>query len=123
IWEVRPDGTNVRAVTGGEGRKQEIVFRYRNLDPEERTIPTSGAVLLSATNDRTQAQGFYRLAAGANATPQPIVMLDKAFGGVTKAKNADRLLFTLSRFDEFPNLWVSDGNFGNMQKVSDANPE
>jgi dipeptidyl aminopeptidase/acylaminoacyl peptidase len=123
IWEMRPDGTNARMVTGGEGRKQEIVFRYRNLDPDERTIPTSGPVLLSATNDRTKAQGFYRLAAGATAPPQPIVMLDKAFGGVTKAKNAERLVFTLSRFEEFPNLWVSDGNFGNMQKVSDANPE
>jgi dipeptidyl aminopeptidase/acylaminoacyl peptidase len=50
-------------------------------------------------------------------------MLDKALRGVTKAKKADRLVFTLSRFDEFPNLWVSDGNFGNMQKVSDANPQ
>jgi dipeptidyl aminopeptidase/acylaminoacyl peptidase len=122
IWEVRPDGSNARMVTGGEGRKQSIVFRYRNLDSEQRTIPTNGAVLLSATNDNTKASGFYRLNAG-TATPQQIVMLDKAFGAVTKAKNADQLVFTLSRFEEYPNLWTSDGNFANMQKVSDANPQ
>ncbi len=50
-------------------------------------------------------------------------MLDKAFGPVTKAKNADTVVFTLSRFEEFPNLWVSDTSFTNMQKVSDANPQ
>ena len=122
IWEMRPDGTNARNVTGGEGRKQEIVFRYLSLDPEQRTIPTTGQVLLTATNDRTKATGFFQLTAPTGA-PQQVVMLDKRFGAVTKAKNADRLVFTLTRFEEFANLWVSDGNFGNMQKVSDANPQ
>ena len=35
-------------------------------------------------------------------------MLDKAFGAVNKAKNADTVVFTLSRFEEFPDLWISD---------------
>ena len=39
IWEVRPDGTGARMVTGGEGRKQQIVFRYRSLDPEQKADP------------------------------------------------------------------------------------
>ena len=45
-------------------------------------------------------------------------MLDKAFGAVNKAKNADTIVFTLSRFEEFPDLWVSDTNFTDMKKVS-----
>lgn len=122
IWEIRPDGSNARQVTGGEGRKQHIVFRYRNLDPEQRTIPANGAVLLSATDDVTKATGFYRLTTG-STSPAKVVMLDKSFGAVTKAKHADRLVFTLSRFEEFPNVWVSDATFANMQKVSDANAQ
>ena len=35
-------------------------------------------------------------------------MVDKSFGPVIKARNADRVVFTLARFDEFPDLWVSD---------------
>jgi dipeptidyl aminopeptidase/acylaminoacyl peptidase len=31
--------------------------------------------------------------------------------------------FTLSRFEEFPNLWVSSGAFTDMKQVSDANPQ
>ena len=44
-------------------------------------------------------------------------------GPVTKADKADAVVFTLSRFEEFPNLWISDTSFRNMQKVSDANPQ
>jgi dipeptidyl aminopeptidase/acylaminoacyl peptidase len=123
IWEVRPDGTNARRITNEEGRKQKIVFRYRSLDPELRTVPSTGPILLSATDDTTKATGFYRTTVASTTAPEKIVMLDKAFGAVTKARKADRLVFTLSRFEEFPNLWVSDGNFANMQKVSDANPQ
>ena len=50
-------------------------------------------------------------------------MLDKAFGALTKAKNADIVVFTLSRFEEFPDLWVSDSTFKDMKKVSNANPQ
>ena len=60
IWEVKPDGTGARMVTGGEGRKQDVTFRYRSLDPEERAVPANKPLLLSAVNDRTRATGFYR---------------------------------------------------------------
>ena len=123
VWEVKPDGTGARMLTAGEGRKQRLSFRYRSLDPEETTIPTNKPLLLAATNDDTRATGFYRASFTGTGAPEKIVMLDKAFGPVTKAEKADTVVFTLSRFEEFPNLWVSDTTFRNMQKVSDANPQ
>lgn len=127
VWEVKPDGTGARMITAGEGRKQHLAFRYRALDPEETTIPTNKPLLLAATNDDTRATGFYRATfpgtGTGTAAPEKIVMLDKAFGPVTKADKADTVVFTLSRFEEFPNLWVSDTSFTTMQKVSDANPQ
>jgi dipeptidyl aminopeptidase/acylaminoacyl peptidase len=124
IWEVKPDGTGARMVTGGEGRKQDVTFRYRSLDPEEQFVPVNKPLLLTAVNDRTRATGFYRVASlAATAAPEKVVMLDKAFGPVTKAKNADTVVFTLSRYEEFPDLWVSDATFKDMKKVSNANPQ
>jgi dipeptidyl aminopeptidase/acylaminoacyl peptidase len=123
IWEVKPDGSGPRMVTGGAGRKTETVFRYRSLDPEERAIPTDKPLLLSANDDKTESSGFYRVAYGGSTAPDKIVMVDKSFGPVVKAKNADRVVFTQARFDEFPDLWVSDSSFRDMKKVSDANPQ
>jgi dipeptidyl aminopeptidase/acylaminoacyl peptidase len=124
IWEIKPDGTGAHMVTSGEGRKQRLAYRYRSLDPDEEVVPSNRPLLLSATNDDTRATGFYRVQSLANtAAPEKLIMLDKAFGVPTKAKTADTLVFTLSRFEEFPNLWVSDSSFRNMQKISDANPQ
>jgi dienelactone hydrolase len=123
IWEIRPDGTSPRMVTGGHGRKQQIVFRYRSLDPDQRTIPIDKPLLLAANEDRTESSGFYRVPLSGTSAPEKIVMLDKAFGQITKAKNADRLAVTLARFDEFPDLWITDTSFRDMQKVSAANPQ
>jgi dipeptidyl aminopeptidase/acylaminoacyl peptidase len=140
IWEVHPDGTGPRTLTAGLGRKQEIVFRYSRTEPapssqepEEElgprrqtdtpAISTARPLLLSAIDDRTKASGLYRVAFTGNAEPVKAVMLDKAFGTPIKAKDADTYVFTLSRFEEFPNLWVSSGAFTDMRKVSDANPQ
>jgi dipeptidyl aminopeptidase/acylaminoacyl peptidase len=124
IWEAQPDGSAApRMITGGAGRSKGIVFRYQKLDPEEKAISPSRAMLLHATDDKTKATGYFRAAGEANAQPVPLVMLDKAVGNLLKPKNAETLVFTLSRFEEFPDLWVSDGNFSGMKKISGANPQ
>ncbi|HEX9366307.1 MAG TPA: prolyl oligopeptidase family serine peptidase, partial [Vicinamibacterales bacterium] len=124
IWEAKPDGTGAHMITNGEGRKQDVTFRYRSLDPDEQAVPANTPVLLSAVNDRTRASGFYRIPSLAAATaPEKVVMIDKAFGPVTKAKNADTVVFTLSRTEEFPDLWTSGTTFKDMKKVSNANPQ
>jgi dipeptidyl aminopeptidase/acylaminoacyl peptidase len=124
IWEVKPDGTGAHMITNDEGRRSEIAFRYRPLDPDETSVPANKPLLLSAVNDRTRATGYYRVASlSATAAPEKVVMMDKAFGALLKAKHAETVVFTLSRFEEFPDLWISDTTFKDMKKVSDANPQ
>jgi dipeptidyl aminopeptidase/acylaminoacyl peptidase len=43
--------------------------------------------------------------------PREIVMVDKSFGRPTKAADADVVLYTVSRFDEYPDLWVGGMDF------------
>ena len=124
IWEVKPDGSGAHMITNGEGRKSEVAFRYAALDPDETVVPSNKPLLLSAVDDRTRATGYYRIAGLTTAAaPDKIVMLDKAFGNLAKAKSADTVVFTLSRFEDFPDLWVSDTTFKDMKKVSNANPQ
>jgi dipeptidyl aminopeptidase/acylaminoacyl peptidase len=121
IWEVKPDGTGARNITSGAGRKANLSFRYRSMDPEERVVPPNRPLLLSTTDQNTRATGFYRLASlKATTAPEKVVMVDKAFGAVNKAKNADTVVFTLTRFDEFPDIWTSDMTFKDMTKVSNV---
>lgn len=44
-------------------------------------------------------------------------------GGLVKAKQADRVVFTQQRVDEFPDLWMSDLSFATPRRLTDANPQ
>jgi dipeptidyl aminopeptidase/acylaminoacyl peptidase len=123
IWEITPDGAKARMVTNGMGRRDKLVFRYVNLDPDQKTVPVKQPILLTTANETTRASGAYRVTLAGASGPVKVVMLDKLFGGLRKAKNAEVYAFTLQRFEEFPNLWVSDGDFASARKVSDANPQ
>ncbi|HVP90439.1 MAG TPA: prolyl oligopeptidase family serine peptidase, partial [Terriglobales bacterium] len=123
IWEILPDGSKSRTVTNGIGRRDKVVFRYVNLDPERKTVPAKEPIILLATNDVTRASGAYRANLATPGEPVKIVMLGKQFGGLRKAKNADVYAFTWQMFEEFPNLWVSDRDFAAARRVSDANPQ
>jgi dipeptidyl aminopeptidase/acylaminoacyl peptidase len=123
IWELQPDGAGARNLTTGQGRSSRMVFRYQRTDPEEKAIAATDALLLSAVDERTKASGWYRLPLTGAASPQKLVMRDKALGNLQKAKRADVFVFTASSFDEFPDLWVSGATFADMKKVSLANPQ
>ncbi|MFL6281246.1 MAG: prolyl oligopeptidase family serine peptidase [Vicinamibacterales bacterium] len=137
IWEVKPDGSSGRKVT--DGRRDHITFRYPRpeqsaspveeeggpgrRDTADAAISPTKPLILSAVNEDTRASGLYRLTLTTTAAPTKLVMLDKSFGVPIKARDADVFVVTLSRFDEFPDLWVSSGTFTDMKKITDVNPQ
>jgi dipeptidyl aminopeptidase/acylaminoacyl peptidase len=120
IWEIKPDGSKARMITEGFGRKNDLSFRYTSLDPEEITIDPKKTMLLSSTNEETMARGYFRDRVSGKKTPVKLIMADKIFRSLRKAKKADKLLFSRSSFDEFPDLWTSDINFKKPQKITDV---
>jgi dipeptidyl aminopeptidase/acylaminoacyl peptidase len=124
IWAVDPTGRSApRNVTDGLGRRESVRFRYVRLDPEERAIDPAADLLLSAFNERTRADGYYRDRISGSQPPVRLIVEDKRFGTPTRARNADVLVLTRSDFREFPDLWVTDGDFREMRKLSSANPQ
>jgi dipeptidyl aminopeptidase/acylaminoacyl peptidase len=111
IWEIAPDGSGPRMITEGYGRANDLSFRYRRLDPEEESIDPAGRVLLAATNEDTMATGFWWDSVAGTTAPSEIIMVDMRFGAPVKAEGADVLMYTQSRFDEYPDLWVSGMDF------------
>lgn len=122
IWQVAGDGSGAKALTDGVGRKEMITFRYVRLDPRERGIDQTKPLLLSAENENTHDSGFYRDRIG-GGLPEKLIMGAKNYADPTKAKNAERYLFSASRFDEFPDLLVSGTEFKDIKKISNANPQ
>jgi dipeptidyl aminopeptidase/acylaminoacyl peptidase len=124
IWRVSPDGSGARNITAGYGRKQNLRLRYVRLetDPRERWIDAARPMLLFAENLKTWESGFFRGAMD-GGEPKQLAMAPKYFTLPVKAKDADVLLLTEQSFAEFPDLIATDGNFRELRKVSNANPQ
>jgi len=119
IWQVSPNGSGARNLTDGVGRQGKLIFRYVRLDPEERWIDGSASLLLRAENEESRESGFYRDRIG-GGLPDRLLMAPRSFSQPTKAKDAETLFLTASRFDEYPDLLVTDGTFQSLRKVSEA---
>jgi hypothetical protein len=131
LWALPLDGTSpARNLTNGVGAKEQIVFRPVRFAPVDSTrLPAARVarewdltqpITLSAYGEWTKKSGFYRLANGALT---PIVYQDASFSTPTKARDADRVLFTRQTFAEFPDIRLAGSDLANAQKISDANPQ
>lgn len=122
LWAFDPQNKKAPVNLTKIGRQQKIVFRNIKLDPEARFIDPNQELLLSAFNETTKAAGFYKLSLK-DGTLTRLLMEDYRFGGVVKAKQANRLLFTRESFREFPDVWTADLNLSAPKKISLANPQ
>jgi dipeptidyl aminopeptidase/acylaminoacyl peptidase len=124
IWKIDPSGRyNANLLTRGYGRANNIQFRYAELEFDEERIGRRERILLSAFNEQTKQDGFYTVRVHRRSNPEKIIMDDARYFTPLKAKEADILLWRKSTFQEFPDLWVSNPDFGEAQKISTANPQ
>jgi dipeptidyl aminopeptidase/acylaminoacyl peptidase len=123
IWQIAPDGSHSRNLTDGVGRKDLITLRYVRLDPKERWIDPDKSMLLSAESQETRDSGFYREKVNSDALPQKLLMAAKDFNNPTKARDADVLIMTASRFDQFPDIWVTNSTFRELKRVSNGDAQ
>jgi dipeptidyl aminopeptidase/acylaminoacyl peptidase len=123
VWRVSPDGSAATNLTDGVGRKESTTLRYVRLDPRERSIDPDKPLLLAAENQETHDSGFYRDKVNSTALPQKLLMAAKDFNNPTKAKDADVLILTASRFDQFPDVWVTNSTFRELKRVSNGDAQ
>ena len=123
IWQLSPDGSKSKNLTDGVGRKEKTALRYVRLDPKERYIDPAKPMLLQAENEDTHDSGFYRDKVNSDAVPMKLLMAAKDFGTPTKAKDADVLMLTASRFEQFPDLWITGQDFHDLKRMSNGDAQ
>ncbi len=123
IWKFDPDGKKQAVcVTNGFGRKNDLSIRYISLDPEEKFIDTKKDNLFSTRQVKTKKSGYCRFSIEIPDI-RMLMQEDCSFGRPSRAKNADKLLWTRSTVAEFPDFWTGDLSFGQARKISVANPQ
>ncbi len=121
LWAISLNSDETQNITQGIGDKENIRFRMVRLDREVRTTDTEAPILLSAYGEWTKKSGYYEVKMGKK--PKALRFDDKMIGGITKAKSADKVMYTEQTFVDFPDYWVADMSFKKTKKITNANPQ
>jgi dipeptidyl aminopeptidase/acylaminoacyl peptidase len=139
VWALPLAGGQPVNVTKGEGARQEVRYRVTRLGQGgggrggggggrgggggggSEAIDLAKPVLLSAYGEYTKKTGYFELQPG--QSPAPLIWADKSIGSPSVAERADRMIFTQTTFNEYPNYWLSDKRFTSPRQVTDAYPE
>jgi dipeptidyl aminopeptidase/acylaminoacyl peptidase len=134
VWQLFVDGRPARNVTEGEGRRSHNELRVERIEPRQRDGDGDGdddddvnrglepdkPLTLRATNEDTRASGYYRDSLVGTAPPRRLLWGDKRFSYLGRAAEADVLLISAARFDEYPDLHTTDSSFRTLHKVTNG---
>ena len=127
VWRYEPATGETTNLTGGAGRDSGMRLRYARtgfgFGPGGSAGIEDGEALWQAFHYKTKQSGFYRGRTDRTAMPEQVIMADKSFQMRGKAEDVDRWLIARQDFREYPDLWVTNGEFTDMVKLTDANPQ
>ncbi|MET3113546.1 dipeptidyl aminopeptidase/acylaminoacyl peptidase [Pedobacter sp. CG_S7] len=123
IWSFSPEGKSTpKNITNGYGRLKNITFRYNSLDPEERFLPKKGSIILTALNNNTKENGFFKKNINDSKNPEMVMMGPFKYSVLTKAKDAERYLYDKGNYSQSPNVYATV-DLKTELKLSATNPQ
>ena len=121
IWKVYITGDCIN-ITAADGRKNKISFHFKKIDPEKRYYTKKEEVLLESVYEKTKEISV-------SVCNTEILGTDtylhdaKEYTLISKAKNAQKYLYSRQAHDEFPDLWVADSLFKQPKKITNFNDQ
>lgn len=123
IWKFDLSGEKAPLnVTKGEGRENKTIYRYIHLNSDLDYAPIK-PVVLSAFNEKTKENGYASVRFYEGSVPEHLIYTDHKYSHLEEAEDADVLIWRKGDYRHYPDLWVSDMQFGDKAKVSALNPQ
>ncbi len=124
IWKTDPAGKKLPVnLTLNSGTQTGTEYRYRHLEYDDPFIPLKKSIFLEGFNDRSKETGIYEASALISMKPRALVQGRYRYELLARARDADILLWRKGDFDEYPDVYVSDPEFRERSRISDANPQ
>ena len=109
IWEFSPDNSYpAKNITNGSGRKNNITYRYEQIDPEKRFLRKKEIIWLNAFNNTTKETGYFKKNVGDLKDPELVTMQPFRYSRLIKAKAAEKYAYDKGNYMVSPNVFVSD---------------
>jgi dipeptidyl aminopeptidase/acylaminoacyl peptidase len=133
VWKIASDGSKSERITGGA--VEQVRHRLVRLDyagggrrfggdalssTVDPGIDLSQPLYFNLYGEWTKKSGFARLLPGGAVTR--LVWLDRGFGSLAKAKNADVYGYIVQDFDDSPDIFVGGPELKDAKQATATNP-
>ncbi|HNZ42182.1 MAG TPA: prolyl oligopeptidase family serine peptidase [Bacteroidales bacterium] len=123
IWKIDPQMLVAPENITRNGRSTHTEYRYVRTDREAEHIDTQKPLLLTVFDTQTRQSGFASLNMKNAKSPVRLIFDNYQMNFITKARKAEKLIFTKESFTQYPDLQFTDTKFSTTVRVSDANPQ
>lgn len=122
IWQIDPNGKSPnKKITNG--RASKTVYRYLDLDPEERFIKNDESILLGLFQESDKQSGYARLNLKKGKIKQ-VILDDYQFSrNPIKARDKNTIVYTKENFETFPDLYYFNNKIKRSKRISNTNPQ
>ncbi len=125
VWQLFTDGRPPRNLTEGQGRRTRTSLRVVRLEPaeeedQERGIDVAKPIFLRGESEETRASGFFRDSFADPEPPRKLLWAERNFRYLGRSRDAEVLLVSASRFDEYPDLHLADLSFQALTRATHA---
>ena len=118
IWDVRPDGSSARNLTGGAAER--VRHRRAWLDPDDRVVDFGRGVYAALYGETTKKYGYARLRPDRPA--ERLLFIDANVSRLGRARDADIYVYRVEAFDRSPNWYVGGPRLADARQVTETNP-
>ncbi len=122
IWAYPINGDKPTALTANKGREEKNIFRIIETQKDKDYFDAEQKLLLSVYNDQNKQHGFAELDL-ASSSHNILTFGPKHYRFISKAEEADTLIYSREDSQEFPDIWASDLKLANSIKLTDENPQ
>ncbi|ULQ54489.1 alpha/beta hydrolase family protein [Flavihumibacter fluvii] len=130
VWSCDPLGVKPAiSITAGAGRRNRVVMRYQQTDPDEKFIRDKQGILLHLSDEKAKGEGWlvFKIGSPFDFSGAAISALASArFDSPAKARDADVLLYRQQR-PSAQNLYLSGfhnaAEYSKAVAVSNLNPQ
>lgn len=124
VWLIDVSGKEkaVNLTSSPNSTTNQLVFRYVRTDPDEPLVDLRQALLFKTFDRISKDAGFTRIWLRGHRR-DVLINGPWQFDFIAKAKKSDTFLIRKSNYNLYPDLWISDNEFGEAHQISDVNPQ
>ena len=122
IWKINPQTGVATNFTGGVGRANKLIMRYRQPVEKQKFIEPKTELWLLTQNETTKQWGYYHKNLASPKAPQPAVLAPFGYSPLLQAKNAPVFVYTKSNVTHPADLYTSRDLVHETQ-LSNINPQ